>query len=176
MVISSAMPVSRIPPSPTSAMQMNGMAELITIGDYWKQWTDPRLVVMVLNNRDLNQVTWEERVQQGDPRFDAAQHVPDFRYARFAELAGLKGIMVNAPEQIGPAWEAAFAADRPTVIEAITDPDVPPLPPHITLEQARHFMSSMLHGDSDARGMIRASTRQVLSTLIPDVEMRHRQS
>ena len=158
------------------AMQMNGMAELITIGDYWKQWTDPRLVVMVLNNRDLNQVTWEERVQQGDPRFDAAQHVPDFRYARFAELAGLKGIMVNAPEQIGPAWEAAFAADRPTVIEAITDPDVPPLPPHITLEQARHFMSSMLHGDSDARGMIRASARQVLSTLLPDVEMRHRPS
>ena len=158
------------------AMQMNGMAELITIGDYWKQWADPRLVIMVLNNRDLNQVTWEQRVMEGDPRFDAAQHVPDFPYAKFAELAGLKGIMVNAPEDIGPAWDAALSADRPTVIEVITDPDVPPLPPHITLQEARNFMSSMLHGDGDTRGMIGASARQVVSTLIPGHENKHRPS
>lgn len=145
------------------AMQMNGNAELITIADYWKQWSDPRLIVMVLNNRDLNQVTWEQRAMMGDPKYNAAQHVPDFPYARYAEMLGLKGIMVNAPDQIGPAWDAALAADRPCVIEAITDPDVPPLPPHITLKEAADFMSSMLKGDSDTPGMVAQSAKQVLS-------------
>jgi pyruvate dehydrogenase (quinone) len=149
------------------AMQMNGNAELITIKDYWKEWSDPRLIVMVLNNRDLNQVTWEERVLEGDPRYDAAQHVPDFPYARYAEMLGLKGIMVNRPEDIGAAWDAALAADRPCVIEAITDPDVPPLPPHITFKEATAFAESMLKGDSDTAGMIVQSTREVLATLLP---------
>ncbi|HJU07406.1 MAG TPA: thiamine pyrophosphate-requiring protein, partial [Rhodanobacteraceae bacterium] len=149
------------------AMQMNGNAELITIGDYWKEWDDPRLIIMVLNNRDLNQVTWEQRVMEGDPRYDASQHVPDFPYARYAELIGLKGIMVNRPEQIGAAWDEALAADRPCVIEAITDPEVPPLPPHITFKQAEHFIESMLKGDSQTRGMIRQSTRETWATLFP---------
>lgn len=149
------------------AMQMNGNAELITIADYWKQWSDPRLIVMVLNNRDLNQVTWEQRVLMGDPKYDAAQHVPDFPYARYAEMLGLKGIMVNSPDQIGAAWDAALNADRPCVIEAITDPDVPPLPPHITLDQAAAFVSSMLKGDSDTGGMITHSAKQVLAAFVP---------
>jgi pyruvate dehydrogenase (quinone) len=149
------------------AMQMNGNAELITIADYWKEWADPRLVIMVLNNRDLNQVTWEERVQAGDPKYDAAQHVPDFPYARYAELVGLKGIMVNKPEQIAPAWDAALAADRPCVIEAITDPEVPPLPPHITFEQAKAFAESMLKGDSRTPEMLKQSTREMMATFFP---------
>ncbi|MGH8154426.1 MAG: thiamine pyrophosphate-requiring protein [Rhodanobacteraceae bacterium] len=152
------------------AMQMNGNAELITIGDYWKEWQDPRLVIMVLNNRDLNQVTWEERAMEGDPRYDAAQHVPDFPYARYAELIGLKGIMVNKPEQIGAAWDEALAADRPCVIEAITDPEVPPLPPHITLKQAKALAESILKGDSDVPGMLRGSTRETWATLFPGIK------
>ncbi|HET6628143.1 MAG TPA: thiamine pyrophosphate-requiring protein [Woeseiaceae bacterium] len=150
------------------AMQMNGNAELITIAQYWKQWSDPRLVVMVLNNRDLNQVTWEQRVLEGDPRFDAAQHVPDFPYARYADMLGLKGIRVDAPEQIGPAWDEALSADRPAVLEAVTDPDVPPLPPHITLKQALGFMSSIVHGDSDRFGMIKASAKQMADKYLHD--------
>ncbi|HXS74411.1 MAG TPA: thiamine pyrophosphate-requiring protein [Rhodanobacteraceae bacterium] len=146
------------------AMQMNGSNELITIGQYWKEWSDPRLVIMVLNNRDLNQVTWEQRVMEGDPRYDASQHVPDFPYARYAELCGLKGIMVNKPEQIGPAWDEALKADRPCLIEAITDPEVPPLPPHITFKQAKAFAESMLKGDSGTRGMLRESTRETLAS------------
>lgn len=149
------------------AMQMNGSNELITIGQYWKEWSDPRLIIMVLNNRDLNQVTWEQRVMEGDPRYDASQHVPDFPYARYAELCGLKGIMVNKPEDIGAAWDAALAADRPCVIEAITDPEVPPLPPHITFKQAIAFTESMLKGDSGTTGMIRQSTRETLATIFP---------
>src|SRR6185437_1232147 len=149
------------------AMQMNGNAELITIADYWKEWSDPRLVIVVLNNRDLNQVTWEERVQEGDPRYDAAQHVPDFPYARYAELVGLKGIMVNRPEQIGPAWDEALKADRPCVIEAITDPEVPPLPPHITFKQAKAFAESMLKGDTGTNAMLRESARETWATLFP---------
>jgi pyruvate dehydrogenase (quinone) len=149
------------------AMQMNGNAELITIADYWKEWSDPRLVILVLNNRDLNQVTWEERVQEGDPKFDAAQHVPDFPYARYAEMVGLKGILVNQPEQIGPAFDAAFAADRPCVIEAITDPEVPPLPPHITFKQAKAFAESMLKGDTGTPAIIKESAREMMASIFP---------
>ncbi|NGM86380.1 thiamine pyrophosphate-requiring protein [Parapusillimonas sp. SGNA-6] len=148
------------------AMQMNGNAELITIATYWKQWSDPRLIVMVLNNRDLNQVTWEQRIL-GDPKYNAAQEVPNFSYVEYAEMQGLKGILVNAPDQIGPAWDAALAADRPCLIEAITDPDVPPLPPHISMSQAAGFMSSMLKGDTDAAGVVANSAKQVLASLLP---------
>src|SRR5512146_3253434 len=111
-------------------MQMNGLNELITVSTYWKRWRDPRLVVLVLNNQDLNRVTWEQRVMMGDPKLEASQDVPDFPYARYAESLGLKGIHVDRPEQIGPAWDAALSADRPCVVEAVADPEVPPLPPH----------------------------------------------
>src|SRR6185437_14389365 len=104
------------------AMQMNGINELITVAKYWKRWSDPRIVFLVLNNRDLNQVSWEMRVENGDPKFEASQDLPDFPYARYAELLGFKGIRVDKPEQIGAAWDAALSADRPVVLEAITDP------------------------------------------------------
>jgi pyruvate dehydrogenase (quinone) len=142
------------------AMQMNGNAELLTAAKYWDRWSNPTLVVLVLHNGDLNQVTWEQRAMLGDPKFDASQSIPDFPFARYAELIGLRGIRVDDPEEIGGAWEAALASDRPCVIEAITDPDVPPMPPHITFEQARNFMSSVLHGDEDRGGMIARSARQ----------------
>ncbi|MGH8125704.1 MAG: thiamine pyrophosphate-requiring protein [Rhodanobacteraceae bacterium] len=150
------------------AMQMNGNAELITIRDYWKEWADPRLIILVLNNRDLNQVTWEQRVMAGDPKFDASQDVFDFPYAKYAELIGLKGIRVDAPDQIGGAWDEALRADRPCVIEAIADPEVPPLPPHITFEQAKAFARSMYKGDSGRRGMLRQSAREALASVLPD--------
>jgi pyruvate dehydrogenase (quinone) len=152
------------------AMQMNGNGELVTIADYWKRWSDPRLVILVLNNRDLNMVTWEQRVLVGDPKFDAAQHVPDFPYARYAEMLGLKGIRVDKPEQIAAAWDAAFSARQPTLIEAIVDPDVPPLPPHLSLKQARAFTEALLKGDSDTRGILRQTTRQVLDAILPSRE------
>ena len=111
------------------AMQMNGLAELVTVADIWRSWTDPRLVIHVLHNRDLSFVTWEQRAMEGSPRFPISQRVPDFPYARYAEMLGLKGIRVDDPSQVGPAWDEALSADRPVLIEAITDPDVPTLPP-----------------------------------------------
>ena len=149
------------------AMQMNGINELITIAKYWRRWSDPRLVVLVLNNRDLNQVTWEQRALEGDPRFDAAQDIPDFPYARYAELVGLEGVRVDSPDQIGDAWDEVLAADRPAVLEAVTDPEVPPLPPHITFEQARHFLLSVARGDSGRRGMIEQSLKAKLKEFLP---------
>jgi pyruvate dehydrogenase (quinone) len=148
------------------AFQMNGMNELITIGRYWRQWADPRLVVLVLNNRDLNQVTWEQRAMEGDPKFEASQTLPDFPYARYAELVGLEGIRVDAPEQVGAAWDRALAADRPVVIEAVVDPEVPPMPPHITLEQAKLMLSAVRKGDPNARQFIAHSFRQKLAELL----------
>jgi pyruvate dehydrogenase (quinone) len=137
------------------AMQMNGSGELLTIAKYWKEWSDPRLVVLVLNNRDLNQVTWEMRAMEGDPKYVASQSIPDFPFARYAELIGLGGIKVDRPEDIAPAWDAALSADRPVVLEAVVDPDVPPLPPHITLKQAKAFGMTLLRGDPDEGSVIK---------------------
>jgi pyruvate dehydrogenase (quinone) len=149
------------------AMQMNGINGLITIAKYWKEWRDPRLVVLVLNNRDLNQVTWEQRVMAGDPRFPGSQSVPDFPYARYAEELGLLGIRVDKPDQIAGAWDRALKADRPAVVEAITDPNVPPLPPHISLEQARHFAESVYAGDADALGFIKQTVKDAAENILP---------
>ncbi|HEX5385680.1 MAG TPA: thiamine pyrophosphate-requiring protein [Gemmatimonadales bacterium] len=149
------------------AMQMNGINELITIAKYWHRWSDPRLIVLVLNNRDLNQVTWEQRVMEGDPKFEASQEVPDFPYARYAESLGLEGLRVAKPGDIGDAWDAALDADRPVVYEAYTDPNVPPLPPHITFEQARHFAESMVEGDPDAGGVIKQAFRDIVEPHLP---------
>ncbi len=149
------------------AMQMNGINELITVAKYWHEWRDPRLVVLVLNNRDLNQVTWEQRVMEGDPKYQASQDLPDFPYARYAESLGLAGVRVDRPEAVGPAWDEALAADRPVVYEAVTDPDVPPLPPHITLEQARAFVASMVGGDVDRAGVIRQAARDLIESYKP---------
>ena len=150
------------------AMQMNGSAELITVKQYWKQWSNPCFVVMVLANHDLNQVTWEQRAMAGDPKFEASQYVEDFPYARYAEeMLGFKSIRVDKPEDIGKAWEEAFAADRPTLIEFISDPDVPPLPPHITLAQAAAFTKTLMKGDPDELSIIRQSVRDLMAGLLP---------
>jgi pyruvate dehydrogenase (quinone) len=149
------------------AMQMNGSAELITAAKYYRRWRDPRLVVLVLNNRDLNQVTWEQRAMEGDPKVVASQELPDFPYARYAESIGLKGLRVEAPEQIGPAWDAAFKADRPCLVEAVTDPEVPPLPPHITFGQARSFLAAILKGDPNRGALIRQAWRDAVQSYLP---------
>jgi pyruvate dehydrogenase (quinone) len=148
------------------AFQMNGMNELITIAKYWERWSDPRLIVLVLHNDDLNQVTWEQRAMEGDPKYEASQVLPDFPYARYAELLGFKGIRVDNPDAVGAAWDEALAAERPVLVEAITDPEVPPLPPHITLEQARNFMRAVPH-DPDRGAVIKESFRQKIEELIP---------
>src|SRR3954463_7616204 len=115
------------------AMQMNGNSELVTIAKYWKRWADPRLVVLVLHNDDLNQVTWEQRAMEGDPKLETTQDIPEFDYARYAEHCGLRGIRVETPDGIGPAWDEALAPVPPCVIDAVVYPTVPPLPPHIRI-------------------------------------------
>jgi pyruvate dehydrogenase (quinone) len=149
------------------AMQMNGMAELMTAAKYYDRWADPRLVVLVLTNRDLNQVTWEQRAMEGDPKNPATQNIPDVRYADFARSIGLDGVRIESPDAIDAAWEEAFAADRPFVIDAVTDPEVPPLPPHITVEQAKHFLSAVRGGDPRSRAMITESFKQKMLEFLP---------
>lgn len=149
------------------AMQMNNMAELITVSKYWKRWSNPSLIVCVFNNDDLNQVTWEQRVMEGDPKFDATQQIPDVPYHRFAQLIGLKGIFCNSAEQVGAAWQEALAADTPVVLEFKTDPEVPPLPSHISFEQARQFFTTVVEGDPHEGSMLAGVARQVLSAILP---------
>jgi len=152
------------------AMQMNNMAELITVAKYWQRWSDPRWICCVWNNEDLNQVTWEQRVMEGNPRFDATQQIPDVPYHKFAELIGLKGIFCDEPDRVSDAWDEALAADRPVVIEFKTDPEVPPLPPHITLEQAKKFTTTIIKGDPEQASMIAGAVRQMLSSVLPGGE------
>jgi len=138
--------------------------EMITIAKYWKEWSDPRLIVCVLENRDLNMVTWEQRVLAGDAKFDASQVVPGFRYDEFARSLGLHGICVDDPEKIAPGWDEALSADRPCIISFRTDPEVPPLPPHITMEQARNFMSAVLR--DPARGsMLKNAMKEMFAAM-----------
>jgi len=148
------------------AMQMNGLNVMITIAKYWRQWSNPHLIVLVLNNRDLNQVTWEERVQLGAGKTESTQSIPDFPYHKYAELLGLRGIFVDDPDRVGAAWDEALAADRPVILEAYTDPNVPPLPPHITLKDAAHFMS-MMASEPELGSVLKNSAKELLATVMP---------
>lgn len=149
------------------AMQMLGNNGLITISKYWKRWSDPRLIILVLNNGDLNQVTWEQRIMTGNPEFTGSQNLPDFPYARYAELLGLKGIKVDDPDKLGDAWDEAFSADRPVVLEAVVDPDVPTIPPHITFDQMVKFTKTVFKGDAHERGIITQTFKDVMEEVLP---------
>lgn len=144
------------------AMQMVSMNELITIAKYYREWSDPRLVIIVLNNRDLNMVTWEQRMQSGEPKFEASQEIPDVPYASFAELLGLKGIRVERPEDISSALEEALAADRPTVLDVVVDADVPVLPSHVSMDQLSKFNKALLKGDPESAGIMRQIIKEVM--------------
>jgi pyruvate dehydrogenase (quinone) len=149
------------------AMQMLGNNGLITISKYWKEWSNPLLVILVLNNRDLNQVTWEQRAMSGDPKYEASQDIPDFPFSRYAELLGLRGIFVDKPEQIGNAWDEAFASDRPVVVEAYTDPNVPTLPPHISFKEAEAYSKALIKGDPEEIGIIRQTFKDAIVSHLP---------
>jgi pyruvate dehydrogenase (quinone) len=149
------------------AMQMNGINELITIKHYWREWADPRLVVGILHNDDLNQVTWEMRAMAGSPQFLPSQHLPDFPYASYAESLGLVGIRVDRPEMVAQAWQTALSADRPAVVEFITDASVPPIPPHATWEQIENATEAILRGDSDSWGMIKEGVKTKVQEFLP---------
>jgi pyruvate dehydrogenase (quinone) len=149
------------------AMQMNGMAELITIQRYWREWPDPRLAVAVLHNNDLNQVTWEMRAMGGAPKFVESQRLPDVDYAGFAASLGLAAWSVDKPDDIGPAWDRALAADRPTVLDVRCDPDVPPIPPHATFEQMKDMALSLVHGDEDRWGVLKQGVKTKLQEFLP---------
>jgi pyruvate dehydrogenase (quinone) len=141
------------------AMQMLGINGLLTAARVWRDWADPRLIIVVLNNRDLNYVTWEQRAMVGFPRFAPSQEVPDFPYARYAELIGLRGIRVERPEEVGAAWDEALAADRPVILDVVVDPDVPTLPPYLT-EKQEQALTKALAADPAAPGVRRQMERE----------------
>jgi pyruvate dehydrogenase (quinone) len=146
---------------------MNGMNELITVVRYWKEWSDPRLLFVVANNRDLNQVTWEMRVESGAPDFPGSQHLPDVSMAEYARFLGLAGIRVEDPADIASALAELLAADRPAVLEVVTDPNIAMLPPHILPAQAKSLASAILHGDPEAGPVIVESVKEVLAGVFP---------
>jgi pyruvate dehydrogenase (quinone) len=147
------------------AMQMLGINGLIDLAHYQGRWTGS-LVILVLNNGDLNQVTWEQRVLAGDAKMPTTQNLPPFDFAAYARQLGLEGIRVEAPEDVGPAWDRALAAPRPAVIDVLTDPEVPPLPPHIRMEHAKGFARALLHGDPESGHIVRQSLRDKLKELV----------
>jgi pyruvate dehydrogenase (quinone) len=154
------------------AMQMNGLAEMITVAHYWRQWTDPRLVVAVLHNNDLNQVTWEQRAMSGSPKFVPSQDLPDVDYAAFARSIGLLGINVDDPDDLGAAWDTALSADRPALLDVRCDPTVPPIPPHTTREQVLALGRSLLKGDEDASSVVENVVKQSIGQFRPGRDFR----
>lgn len=155
------------------AMQMNGMAELITAAKYQDRWEDPRLVVGIFNNHDLNQVTWEMRAMEGAPSFLPSQELPDVQYAAFARSLGLTGIRVEKPEDVEAGWRAGLAADGPAVIEFLTDPAVPPVPPHATWDQMEATAAAVLKGDADRGAMVRQGFKAKVQEFLPGREKKH---
>jgi pyruvate dehydrogenase (quinone) len=149
------------------AMQMNGLAELITIKRYWEQWSDPRLIIAVLHNDDLNQVTWEMRAMAGAPKFVESQSLPDVDYAGFAASLGLQAIAVDKPDDIAPAWDRALGATVPTLLDVRCDPNVPPIPPHATFEQMTDAAKALLAGDEDRWGVIKQGVKTKLQEFLP---------
>ena len=149
------------------AMQMNGLAELITIARYWRDWDDPRLIIAILHNNDLNQVTWEMRAMEGAPKFTESQTLPEVDYAAFAASLGLAAVHVDKPDQVGPAWDSALAADRPSVLDVRTDPSVPPIPPHATFEQARDAAKALLKGDEDRTSVLVEGIKTKVQEFLP---------
>jgi pyruvate dehydrogenase (quinone) len=148
------------------AMQMLGINALIDVANRYEEWDNRQLVVLVLHNNDLNQVTWEQRVLAGDAKLEASQAIPSFDYAGFAELIGLRGLRVDDPDRVADAWDEALAADRPVVYEAITDPEVPPLPPHIKMEQASSLAKALAHGDPNGARAVRQSFKGKLKEIV----------
>jgi len=152
------------------AMQMNGNAEMLTVAKYWKSWHDPRIIFLVLDNDDLNQVTWEMRIMNGDPKFEPSQDLPKFNYARYAEQLGFLGIRVERPEDVDAAWDRAFASDRPAILDARVSADIAQLPPHITFEEAHNLFSAMAKGDPDEASVLKESIKGVLAGMLPHRE------
>jgi pyruvate dehydrogenase (quinone) len=148
------------------AMQMNGLNVMITAAKYWQRWSNPCFILMVLNNEDLNQVTWEERIQLGDGKTPLTQTIPNFPYHKYAELLGFKGIYCDDPERIGAAWDEALASDCPVIMNMKADPNVPPLPPHVTLKDAKHFMT-MMADEPELASVVKNSARQMLAGILP---------
>jgi pyruvate dehydrogenase (quinone) len=148
------------------AMQMIGINSLIDVAKYRHRWSDQRLVICVLHNDDLNQVTWEQRVMSGDARLEASQELPDFDYAGYARLLGLEGIRVESPDDVGEAWDQGLKADRPTLLEFVTDPEVPPLPPHIRFEQAHGMAKALADRDPASGRMVRESLKGKLAEFL----------
>jgi len=148
-------------------MQMNGLAELITIKHYWREWSDPRLIVAVLHNDDLNQVTWEMRAMEGAPKFTESQSLPDVDYAAFAADLGFEAIAVDKPDQLGEAWDRALSVGRPALLDVRTDPSVPPIPPHATFEQMKASAEAMLKGDEDRRNVVIEGVKTKVQEFIP---------
>jgi pyruvate dehydrogenase (quinone) len=149
------------------AMQMNGLSELITMARYRHEWTDQRLVVCVFHNNDLNQVTWELRGMGGAPKFEESQVLPDVNYADVARDLGVDAIAVNSPDDLGPAWDRALSADRPTVLDVRCDPNIPPIPPHATFEQIKSTTESLLRGDPDAWDVVAKGIRTKVQEILP---------
>jgi pyruvate dehydrogenase (quinone) len=149
------------------AMQMGGMAEMLTAAKYYSSWSDPRLVILVLNNEDLNQVTWEQRAMEGSPRFEASQSVPALNYAEWAKLIGLTGIRLETSDQIEKSMDQAFASDRPVIIDALTTPDEPPLPPHATYEQMKALIKSTIADPASGLPGMKEAVAEKLREVLP---------
>jgi len=148
------------------AFQMLGVNTLIDVAKYHEQWSNKTFIITVLSNHDLNQVTWEQRVLAGDPKLVVSQSLPDFPYAKYAESLGLRGIKIDDGDQVENAWKEALSSDRPVLIEAVTDPEYPPMPPHIRFDQAKSMAMALMKGDEDRGRIVKESVKAKVAEFV----------
>ncbi|MCP2030363.1 pyruvate dehydrogenase (quinone) [Okibacterium sp. HSC-33S16] len=154
-------------------MQMTGLAELVTVAAHWQEWSDPRYVVAVFDNRDLAEVSWEQREMEGAPRFEASQTLPSVPYEEYARLLGLEGVRVSRTEELNAGWQRAWSSDRPCVLSIRTDPATPMLPPLAAASEKVDQMRSALIKESAEGGEQADRARRLLQTYV-DIEERAR--
>ena len=155
------------------AFQMNGMNEMITIKRYMDRLMAHRqpFIFCVYNNQDLNQVTWEQRVLAGDPKYPGSQYIPNLEYHKYAELVGMKGIFCDSKEKMGAAWDEALATkDRPVILEVKVDQEWPPMPPHIKFSEAQKMAKSLLGDEPERAGIITEAIKSKAAEVIGTVK------
>ncbi len=148
-------------------MQMNNMAELITVSKYMHRWSNKTWICCVFNNEDLNQVTWEQRVMEGNPKFEASQTIPNVPYHKFAELIGLKGIYVDDPQRMGAAWDEALASSVPVVLEVKQRPRGAAAARRSSPPAGTELHVDAGQGRPQERHLLVDTARQVLSSVLP---------
>ncbi len=120
--------------------------------------------VIVFKNNTLGMIKWEQMVMEGTPEFGVELEPIDF--AKFAEAFGAAGFTIEDPKDARSVLERALAHDGPAIVQAVVDPNEPPLPPKISRDQAMHFAEALAKGQPDRIKIALTATKDLVRQVI----------